>query len=83
MLLALLEVWSYRLVLFSLMSDACDGQNYRSSLSKVTNLDTGIEQREVKQLVTSLFNECVSVISVQVYRMEGGSLGVIVKVSLF
>lgn len=50
--------------------------------AKVTNLDTGIEQREVKQLVTSLFNECVTVTSVQVYRMEGGSLGVIVKVDL-
>ena len=49
----------------------------------MTNLDTGIEQREVKQLVTSLFNECVAVTSVQVYRMEGGSLGVIVKVSVF
>ena len=50
---------------------------------QVTNLDTGVEQREVKQLVTSLFNECVAVTSVQVYRMEGGSLGVIVKVSVF
>ena len=47
---------------------------------QVTNLDNGIEQREVKQLVTSLFNECVSVLSVTVYRMEGGSLGVVVKV---
>ena len=46
---------------------------------QVTNLDTGIEQREVKQLVTSLFNECVTVLSVNVYRMEGGSLGVVVK----
>ena len=49
---------------------------------QVTNLDTGIDQREVKQLVTSLFNECVTVTSVQVYRMEGGSVGVIVKVSI-
>ena len=48
----------------------------------MTNLDTGIDQREVKQLVTSLFNECVTVTSVQVYRMEGGSVGVIVKVSI-
>ena len=47
---------------------------------QVTNLDTGIEQREVKQLVTSLFNEVVTVLSVNVYRMEGGSLGVVVKV---
>ena len=48
----------------------------------MTNLDTGIDQREVKQLVTSLFNECVTVTSVQVYRMEGGNVGVIVKVSI-
>ena len=47
----------------------------------MTNLDPGIEQRDVRQLITSLFSECVAVSSVSVYRLEGGSVGAVVKVA--
>ena len=47
---------------------------------QVTNLDPGIDQREVRQLVSSLFNEYVSVSGVNIYRQEGGGLGAVVKV---
>jgi len=47
---------------------------------QVTNLDPGIEQREVRQLVTSLFNEFVTLLGVNIYRQDGGGLGAIVKV---
>ena len=47
---------------------------------QVTNLDPGIESHDVRQLVTSLFSECVAVLQVSVYRLEGGSYGALVKV---
>ena len=47
---------------------------------QVTNLDQGIESQDVRQLVTSLFSECVAVLQVSVYRLEGGSYGALVKV---
>jgi len=47
---------------------------------QVTNLDPGIEQREVRQLVTALFNEYVTLSGVNIYRQDGGGLGAIVKV---
>ena len=50
-------------------------------LSQVTNLDPSIEQRDVRQLITSLFSECVAVSSVNIYRLEGGSVGAMVKVA--
>ena len=37
----------------------------------------------MRQVITSLFSECVAVASVSVYRLEGGSVGAVVKVNLF
>jgi len=48
---------------------------------QVTNLDPGIDQREVRQLVTALFNEFVTLSGVNIYRQDGGGLGAIVKVA--
>ena len=36
----------------------------------------------MRQVITSLFSECVAVASVSVYRLEGGSVGAVVKVNL-
>jgi len=47
---------------------------------QVTNLDPAIDQREVRQIVTSLFNEYVTLSGVNIYRQDGGGLGAIVKV---
>ena len=47
---------------------------------QVTNLDPGIDQKEVRQLVIALFNEFVTLSSVNIYRQDGGGLGAIVKV---
>jgi len=48
---------------------------------QVTNLDPGIDQREVRQLVMALFNEFVTLAGVNIYRQDGGGLGAIVKVA--
>ena len=48
---------------------------------QVTNLDPGIDQREVRQLVMALFNEFVTLLGVNIYRQDGGGLGAIVKVA--
>ena len=47
---------------------------------QVTNLDPAIDQREVRQLITTLFNEFVTLSGVNIYRQEGGGLGAVVKV---
>ena len=47
---------------------------------QVTNLDPGIDQREVRQLVTALFSEYVTLSGVNIYRQDGGGLGAVVKV---
>jgi len=43
-------------------------------------LDPGIESHDVRQLIASLFSECVAVLQVSVYRLEGGSYGALVRV---
>jgi len=66
------------------MSDTPLGSNSVNSGGielQVTNLDPGIEQRDVRQLITSLFSECVAISSVSVYRLDGGSVGAVVKVA--
>jgi len=47
---------------------------------QVTNLDPGIDQRDVRELVTALFTEYATLSGVNIYRQEGGGLGAIVKV---
>ena len=42
---------------------------------QVTNLDPGIDQRDVRQLISNLFEEYISIQGVNVYRQDGGGVG--------
>ena len=47
----------------------------------MTNIDQTIEyDHDVKQLLISLFSECVAVVGVSVYRTEDGNVGAMVRV---
>ena len=50
---------------------------------QVTNLDPGIDRRDVRQLISNLFGEYISIQGVNVYRQDGGGVGAIVKVGSF